>query len=137
MFALDKGGGQGCAMIGQSMIDENNGATQRLSGIWMALLLLSFLVFGASLIEQIPLAVLIGVMFVVAEKSFEWGSFRLFGKAPGPDILVVIAVQRQLVRCSKRSAARRGPFDLDDTVNFLNVSKMPHRRYCAPGLLRL
>ena len=86
------GGMGGCAMIGQSMINVNNGATKRLSGISMALFLLSFILFGSSLIEQIPLAALIAVMFVVAEKTFEWGSFRLFGKVPKPDIVVGLAV---------------------------------------------
>jgi sulfate permease, SulP family len=86
------GGMGGCAMIGQSMINVNNGATKRLSGIAMALLLLSFILFGSSLIEQIPLAALIAVMFVVAEKTFEWGSFRLFGKVPKPDIVVGLSV---------------------------------------------
>jgi len=86
------GGMGGCAMIGQSMINVNNGATQRLSGIAMSLFLLSFILFGSSLIEQIPLAALIAVMFVVAEKTFEWGSFRLFGKVPKPDIVVGLAV---------------------------------------------
>jgi SulP family sulfate permease len=86
------GGMGGCAMIGQSMINVNNGATKRLSGIAMALFLLSFILFGSSLIEQIPLAALIGVMFVVSEKTFEWGSFRLFGKVPKPDIVVGLAV---------------------------------------------
>ena len=67
------GGMGGCAMIGQSMINVNNGALRRLSGISMSLFLLSFILFGAELIESIPLAALIGVMFFVAEKTFEWG----------------------------------------------------------------
>ncbi|OIQ82101.1 C4-dicarboxylic acid transporter DauA [mine drainage metagenome] len=86
------GGMSGCAMIGQSMINVNNGATRRLSGISMALFLLSFILFGSALIERIPLAALIGVMFVVAEKTFEWGSFRLFGKVPRSDVVVGLAV---------------------------------------------
>lgn len=86
------GGMGGCAMIGQSMINVNSGATQRLSGIATALLLLSFILFGSAWIERIPLAALIGVMFVVAEKTFEWGSFRLFGKVPHPDIVVGLLV---------------------------------------------
>ena len=86
------GGMGGCAMIGQSMINVNNGALHRLSGITTALFLLSFILFGSSLIEQIPLAALIGVMFVVAEKTFEWGSFRLFGKVPRADIFVGLLV---------------------------------------------
>ena len=86
------GGMGGCAMIGQSMINVNNGALRRLSGIATALFLLSFILFGSDLIERIPLAALIGVMFVVAEKTFEWGSFRLFGKVPRPDIFVGLLV---------------------------------------------
>ena len=86
------GGMGGCAMIGQSMINVNNGATGRLSGIAASLFLLSFILFGSSWIEQIPLAALIGVMFVVCEKTFEWGTFRLFGKVPRADALVVVLV---------------------------------------------
>jgi SulP family sulfate permease len=86
------GGMGGCAMIGQSMINVNNGATRRLSGIATALFLLSFILFASEWIERIPLAALIGVMFVVSEKTFEWGSFRLFGKVPRPDIIVGLLV---------------------------------------------
>jgi SulP family sulfate permease len=86
------GGMGGCAMIGQSMINVNNGASGRLSGISASLFLLSFILFGSAWIERIPLAALIGVMFVVCEKTFEWGTFRLFGKVPRPDALVVVLV---------------------------------------------
>ena len=86
------GGMGGCAMIGQSMINVNNGALKRLSGIATAVFLLSFILFASHWIEMIPLAALIGVMFVVAEKTFEWGSFRLYGKVPKPDLLVIVLV---------------------------------------------
>jgi sulfate permease, SulP family len=86
------GGMGGCAMIGQSMININNGALKRLSGIATAIFLLSFILFASKWIEMIPLAALIGVMFVVSEKTFEWGSFRLFGKVPKADIFVGILV---------------------------------------------
>jgi SulP family sulfate permease len=86
------GGMGGCAMIGQSMININNGALKRLSGIATAVFLLSFILFASRWIEMIPLAALIGVMFVVAEKTFEWGSFRLFGKVPKHDVLVIVLV---------------------------------------------
>ena len=86
------GGMGGCAMIGQSMINVNNGATRRLSGIATAVFLLSFILFGSSLIEQIPLAALIGVMFVVAEKTFEWGSVQALRKIPRSDAIIVVAV---------------------------------------------
>ena len=86
------GGMGGCAMIGQSMINVNNGALKRLSGIATSAFLLSFILFAHHWIEMIPLAALIGVMFVVAAKTFEWGSFRLFGKVPKPDIFVGLLV---------------------------------------------
>ena len=86
------GGMGGCAMIGQSMINVNNGAYGRLSGIAASLFLLSFILFGSHWIEQIPLAALIGVMFVVCEKTFEWGSFRTIGKVPRADTLIVVLV---------------------------------------------
>ncbi|MEW6762173.1 MAG: SulP family inorganic anion transporter [Pseudomonadota bacterium] len=86
------GGMGGCALIGQSMINVNSGATGRLSGIVASLFLASFILVGSSWIEQIPLAALIGVMFVVCEKTFEWGTFRLFGKVPRADALVIVLV---------------------------------------------
>lgn len=86
------GGMGGCAMIGQSMINVNNGALRRLSGISMSLFLLSFILFGSSLIEAIPLAALIGVMFFVSEKTFEWGSLAALKKIPRSDAIIVVAV---------------------------------------------
>ena len=83
---------QGCAMIGQSMININNGALRRLSGVSTAIFLASFVLFLSDWIEMIPLAALIGVMFVVAEKTFEWGSLRLFGKVPIKDVFVGLLV---------------------------------------------
>ena len=86
------GGMGGCAMIGKSMININNGALKRLSGIATAIFLASFILFLSHWIELIPLAALIGVMFVVAEKTFEWGTLRLFGKVPKEDIFVGLLV---------------------------------------------
>lgn len=86
------GGMGGCAMIGQSMININNGALKRLSGIATSVFLLSFILFASNWIEMIPLAALIGVMFVVAEKTFEWGTLNLFGKVPKQDLFVGLLV---------------------------------------------
>lgn len=86
------GGMGGCAMIGQSMINVGAGATHRLSGIVAGLGLLSFILFGSTLIERIPLAALVGVMFVVSAKTFAWGSVRVLGKVPRADALVIVAV---------------------------------------------
>ncbi len=86
------GGMGGCAMIGQSMININSGGRGRLSGISAALFLLGFILFGSSLIEQIPMAALVGVMFMVVIATFEWSSFRILKKTPLKDAFVLILV---------------------------------------------
>jgi SulP family sulfate permease len=82
----------GCAMIGQSMINVNSGGRGRLAGISAALFLLSFILFASPLIEQIPLAALVGVMFMVVIGTFEWSSFRILPKIPRSDAFVLILV---------------------------------------------
>ena len=86
------GGMGGCAMIGQSMINVNSGGRGRLSGISAAVYLLLFILVGSTLIEQIPLAALIGVMFIVVIGTFEWSSFRIVGKVPRSDSLILVTV---------------------------------------------
>ncbi|MCF6455377.1 SulP family inorganic anion transporter [Pseudoalteromonas sp. MMG024] len=82
----------GCAMIGQSMININSGGRSRLSGITAAVMLLMFILFAASLIEMIPLAALVGVMFMVVLGTFEWSSFRIMKKVPKTDAFVIVLV---------------------------------------------
>ena len=86
------GGMGGCAMIGQSIINVNSGGRGRLSGIMAAVALLCFILFGAPLIEQIPIAALVGVMFMVVIGTFAWSSFRILHKIPLSDAIVLIAV---------------------------------------------
>lgn len=86
------GGMGGCAMIGQSMINVNSGGHQRLSGIAAALFLLSFILFASDLIELIPMAALIGVMFMVVLATFEWSSLRIIRKIPRTDAFVLVLV---------------------------------------------
>ena len=86
------GGMGGCAMIGQSMINIRGGGRGRLSGITAALALLFFILFGASLIEAIPLAALVGVMFMVSIATFEWSSFRIMNKIPRSDAIIIVIV---------------------------------------------
>ena len=86
------GGMGGCAMVGQSLINIKSGGRGRLSGIVASVVLLFFILYLSSYIEMIPVAVLIGVMMMVVIGTFEWGSFRLFGKVPIPDIIVGIMV---------------------------------------------
>ncbi len=82
----------GCAMIGQSLINISAGARARLSGIVASVMLLIFIMFGANLIEQLPLAALTGLMVMVAVGTFEWASLRTFTKMPPSDIFVMILV---------------------------------------------
>ncbi|WP_299208531.1 SulP family inorganic anion transporter [uncultured Dokdonia sp.] len=86
------GGMGGCAMIGQSIINVNSGGRGRLSGAVAAVALLCFVLFGAPLIEQIPIAALVGVMFMVVIGTFAWSSFRILHKIPLADAIVLIAV---------------------------------------------
>ena len=86
------GGMGGCAMIGQSMINIKSGARMRLSGILAAVFLLLFILFASSLIEQIPIAALVGVMFVVVVGTFSWSSLRIIRKVPLSDAVVMVIV---------------------------------------------
>ena len=86
------GGMGGCAMIGQSMININSGGRGRLSGITAALVLLALILFGAQLIELIPIAALVGVMFMVVLGTFEWSSFRIIRKIPVTDAFILVLV---------------------------------------------
>jgi len=86
------GGMGGCAMIGQSMINVNSGGRQRLSGVAAALFLLLFIMVASPLIERIPMAALVGVMFIVVLATFEWSSLRIMGKIPLTDAFVLVLV---------------------------------------------
>lgn len=86
------GGMGGCAMIGQSLINVNSGGRGRLSGITAAVCLLAFVLFMAPLIEQIPMAALVGVMFMVVIGTFEWASLKMFRRMPKSDMLVMVLV---------------------------------------------
>ncbi|HIA71372.1 MAG TPA: SulP family inorganic anion transporter [Phycisphaerales bacterium] len=82
----------GCAMIGQSMININSGGRGRTSGITAALVLLAFVLFASGLIEMVPVAALVGVMFMVVLGTFEWSSFRVLRKVPLSDAFVIVLV---------------------------------------------
>ena len=86
------GGMGGCAMIGQSMINVKSGGRTRWSGIAAALFLLSFILFASSLIEQIPLAALVGVMFMVVIGTFAWRSLKIMRDIPRHDAFVIVLV---------------------------------------------
>src|SRR6056297_2108132 len=86
------GGMGGCAMIGQSMINVNSGGRTRIAAIAAALFLLVFIVAASPLIEQIPLAALVGVMFMVVIGTFAWNSLKILFKVPLLDAFVIVLV---------------------------------------------
>ena len=86
------GGMGGCAMIGQSMINVKSGGRTRIAGIAAALFLLIFILVGAPVIEMIPLAALVGVMFMVVIGTFAWNSFKILRRVPYTDAFVTILV---------------------------------------------
>jgi SulP family sulfate permease len=86
------GGMGGCAMIGQSMINVKSGGRTRIAGIAAALFLLIFILVGAPIIEMIPLAALVGVMFMVVIGTFAWSSFKILRRVPLTDAFVTILV---------------------------------------------
>ncbi|WP_420586466.1 SulP family inorganic anion transporter [Ruegeria sp.] len=86
------GGMGGCAMIGQSMINVKSGGRTRIAGIAAAVFLLVFILFASPLIEQIPLAALVGVMFMVVIGTFAWNSFKIMRKVPLMDAFVIVLV---------------------------------------------
>jgi len=91
------GGMGGCAMIGQSIINIKGGGRGRLSGIVAALALLAFILFASGLIEQVPIAALVGVMFMVVFGTFAWSSFRIINKIPRTDVFVLVLVSSMTV----------------------------------------
>jgi SulP family sulfate permease len=86
------GGMGGCAMIGQSMINVKSGGRTRIAGIAAALFLLLFIVVASPLIEQIPLAALVGVMFMVVIGTFAWNSLKIMTRVPPMDAFVIVLV---------------------------------------------
>ena len=82
----------GCAMLGQSLINISAGSRARLAGIVASIALLVFIMFGSSLIVQLPMAALVGLMFMVAIGTFEWASLKTFKKMPTSDVIVMVLV---------------------------------------------
>ncbi|OBQ46548.1 SulP family inorganic anion transporter [Halodesulfovibrio spirochaetisodalis] len=86
------GGMGGCAMIGQSIINITSGGRGRLSGITAALALLFFILCTSQYIEMVPIAALVGVMFIVVIKTFAWSTFKIMNKVPKWDVVVILTV---------------------------------------------
>jgi SulP family sulfate permease len=131
------GGMGGCAMIGQSMINVKSGGRTRISSVTASLFLLTFILFTSSLIELIPIAALVGVMFMVVLGTFAWNSLKLLFVVPKSDALVIILVTVVTVSASRIKAIERqsrteigakvyeieGPLFFSSTNSFLEIFK--------------
>jgi sulfate permease, SulP family len=86
------GGMGGCAMIGQSIINVRSGGRTRIAGVAAALFLLIFILYTSAYIEMIPIAALVGVMFMVVIGTFAWNSLKILFLVPKSDALVTVLV---------------------------------------------
>jgi sulfate permease, SulP family len=102
------GGMGGCAMIGQSIINIQSGGRGRLSGLVAAVTLLGFILFASAYIEMVPIAALVGVMFMVVVGTFAWNTFKILNKVPAADVVVMLAVTGITVRYDLATAVITG-----------------------------
>ncbi len=123
------GGMGGCAMIGQSIINIKGGGRTRLSGIVAALALLTFIVFASGWIEQVPIAALVGVMFMVVIGTFAWSSFRILNKIPFSDGIVLVAVSSLTVVFDLAIAVISGVIISALVFSWENAKRIRARKY--------
>ncbi len=126
------GGMGGCAMIGQSMINVKSGARTRIAGIVAALFLLSFILVGAPLIEKIPLAALVGVMFMVVIGTFAWNSLKILFKVPRTDAVVIILVTVVTVATDLATAVVVGVIVSALAYAWQNATRISAKAYETP-----
>ena len=126
------GGMGGCAMIGQSIINIKGGGRGRLSGIVAALALLAFILFASNLIEQVPIAALVGVMFMVVIGTFAWSSFRIINKIPIADVFVLILVSTVTVFFDLAIAVVSGVIVSALVFSWENAKRIRARRRIKP-----
>ncbi|MEO1286088.1 MAG: SulP family inorganic anion transporter, partial [Pseudomonadota bacterium] len=126
------GGMGGCAMIGQSMINVKSGGRTRLSGVSAAVFLLLFILVAAPLIEQIPLAALVGVMFMVVIGTFAWNSFKIMRKVPLTDAIVIVLVTVVTVFFDLATAVVVGVIVSALAYAWNNASRISAKRHDTP-----
>ena len=127
------GGMGGCAMIGQSMINVKSGGRTRLSGIAAAFFLLAFILVASGVIEQIPLAALIGVMFMVVVGTFAWQSLRILRRIPLTDAMVMVLVTAVTVMSDLAIAVVVGVIVSALAYAWNNASRIYARIETKPG----
>jgi SulP family sulfate permease len=131
------GGMGGCAMIGQSMINVKSGGRTRLSGTCAALFLLLFILVAAPVIEQIPLAALVGVMFMVVIGTFAWNSFKIMLRVPVTDSVVIVLVTVVTVMFDLATAVVVGVIVSALAYAWNNATRIHARRQDTPDGARV
>ena len=86
------GGMGGCAMVAQTLVNLDAGARTRIAAVVGALGILVVILVGGPVIEQLPMAALVGVMMMVSIDTFQWVSLKVLNKMPKSDVFVGILV---------------------------------------------
>jgi sulfate permease, SulP family len=123
------GGMGGCAMIGQSIINIKSGGRGRLSGVVAALALLCFILFASTYIEMVPIAALVGVMFMVVIGTFAWSSFKVWNKVPASDVFVIVLVTVMTVIFDLAIAVIAGVIVSSLVFSWENAKRIRARKY--------
>ena len=123
------GGMGGCAMIGQSIINIKSGGRGRLSGIVAALTLLCFILFASTYIEMVPIAALVGVMFMVVIGTFAWSSLKVWNKVPLADVIVIVLVTGLTVMFDLAIAVLAGVIVSSLVFSWENAKRIRARKF--------
>jgi SulP family sulfate permease len=123
------GGMGGCAMIGQSIINIKSGGRGRLSGIVAALALLCFILFASTCIEMVPIAALVGVMFMVVIGTFAWSSLKVWNKVPLADVIVIVLVTGLTVMFDLAIAVLAGVIVSSLVFSWENAKRIRARKF--------
>jgi SulP family sulfate permease len=123
------GGMGGCAMIGQSIINIKSGGRGRLSGIIAALALLCFILFASTYIEMVPIAALVGVMFMVVIGTFAWSSLKVWNKVPLADVIVIVLVTGLTVMFDLAIAVLAGVIVSSLVFSWENAKRIRARKF--------
>ena len=123
------GGMGGCAMIGQSIINIKSGGRGRLSGIVAALALLCFILFASTYIEMVPIAALVGVMFMIVIGTFAWSSLKVWNKVPLADVIVIVLVTGLTVMFDLAIAVLAGVIVSSLVFSWENAKRIRARKF--------
>jgi SulP family sulfate permease len=123
------GGMGGCAMIGQSIINIKSGGRGRLSGTVAALALLCFILFASTYIEMVPIAALVGVMFMVVIGTFAWSSLKVWNKVPLADVIVIVLVTGLTVMFDLAIAVLAGVIVSSLVFSWENAKRIRARKF--------